>query len=100
MKLFSALLAASSIAFATARECALGDATPEQQAELKAVVEEGPVEDGFAIQARVVRTYAHVVTTSAKTGRYSQNQINQQIAVSTTFAILNMRRGALLMITR
>ena len=64
----------------TSRTCGTGDPPPALQAVAAQFAQQASGIQPLAAHAPiVVSTYAHVVTTSTKQGRYSQTQINNQI---------------------
>lgn len=90
MKLTFALWASTAATLATAQtsnftRCALGAPAAAQVAQLDAAAREGAENQYIArFAARNVPVYVHVVTTTAKRGRYTQRMINDQIAVCHT----------------
>lgn len=87
MKFFSFILAAGAAVSASAHNytrCSNEYVAPEEIAELNSIVSEAGASGRFAAAAANIRVYAHVVTTEASRGRYTQSQINEQISVSAT----------------
>lgn len=90
MKISSFLFAAGAAVFASAQtnytRCLNEYVAPAAAEELDAVVREANENGRFAAAAAAatIRVYAHVVTTTAKRGRYTQAQINEQIGVRKT----------------
>jgi hypothetical protein len=83
MKFTSFTLAAAAAAVATAEytRCALDEPAESIVAELNEAARIGTANLEVSRQAAAsIPVYVHVVTTSAKQGRYSQTQINTQIA--------------------
>lgn len=87
MKLGSAFLWAAAVGSSAAQNytrCATPNLPEAQAGELDALVaEDGSSLASLLAQAASVRTYVHVVTSTSKRGRYTQNMINNQIAAST-----------------
>jgi hypothetical protein len=85
MKFTTVALAATAATFASAAEkyhrCAVEAPAPETVSALNEVERVGIANQEFSrVAARNVPVYVHVVTTTAKKGRYSQTQINNQIS--------------------
>lgn len=82
MKFSQILLAAASASFAAAKyvRCGTGKPNSSEMAAMDAVVEASDARV-MAAAAVNVGVYVHVVTTSAKQGRYSQAMVNEQISV-------------------
>jgi hypothetical protein len=70
--------ASASLAFADYIRCGAPNVSEVHKAQMDAAV--AAAQDSFSAQAANVDVYVHVVTTSSKQGRYSQTQINNQIA--------------------
>jgi len=84
MKFSNIFLAATSASLAFALEytrCGTKDASNAHKAEMNAAVAAAAESDSISAQAISVDTFVHVVTTTAKRGRYTQAQVNQQISV-------------------
>lgn len=77
---YSLALAAAAASFASAAYTRCGTANPSVQ-HMAAMNNAIEADNGtFSIQAtRNVDTYVHVVTTTAKKGKYSQSMVNQQV---------------------
>lgn len=86
MKYVLALAAmAASLVSGKYTRCATPNPSEEHMAVLNAAAEEGANRtlNTFSAQAvRNVDTYVHVVTTTAKKGKYSQTMINKQVSTS------------------
>jgi hypothetical protein len=85
MKFTTVALAATAATFASAAtkytRCAVEAPAPETISALNEVERIGVANQEFSrVAARNVPVYVHVVTTTAKKGRYSQTQINNQIS--------------------
>jgi hypothetical protein len=83
MKFTTLTLAAAAASFATAKytRCAVGEPVASEVAALNDAARIGVANQEITrVAARTVPVYVHVVTTSAKQGRYSQSMINNQIA--------------------
>ncbi|CZT25776.1 related to Extracellular metalloprotease 1 [Ramularia collo-cygni] len=82
MKFSQIFLAAASASFAIADYVRCGTPQPNSThvAEMDAIVDSSDAR-AMAAAAVSVGVYVHVVTTSAKQGRYSQSMINEQISV-------------------
>jgi len=84
MKFSSISLAAIAAGFASAEyhRCAVENPPAAQIAALNEVARVGAANQEISrAAARTIPVYVHVVTTSAKQGRYTQTQINNQIAL-------------------
>lgn len=86
MKLSSAI-AATAAALASAQEltrCGNENPPDELKSKLNNAVElfSNARANGTAAAAGTVDTYVHVVTTSAKEGSYSQQQIDEQVRIA------------------
>ncbi|KAI5362483.1 Putative peptidase M43, pregnancy-associated plasma-A [Septoria linicola] len=86
MKFTSTILAVSAASLAAAQSnftrCAVAPPAAAQVAALNDAARVGAANQEISrVMARTVPVYVHVVTTSAKQGRYTQTQINRQIAV-------------------
>jgi hypothetical protein len=83
MKFTTLSLAAAAASFANAEyhRCAVEQPAAEQVSALAEFARIGAANQEISrVAARNIPVYVHVVTTSAKQGRYSQTQINNQIA--------------------
>lgn len=82
MKFSSIVLAAASASCAVAKyvRCGTPEVNSTHMAEMNAVVNAA---DARVMAAATINVdvYVHVVTTSAKQGRYSQSMVNEQISV-------------------
>lgn len=83
MKFTTLSLAAAVASFASAEyhRCAVENPPAERVSELNEAARIGAANQEISrVAARNVPVYVHVVTTTAKKGRYTQTQINNQIA--------------------
>jgi hypothetical protein len=85
MKFTTLTLAAAAASFANAQSkytrCAVGAPAPAEVTALNEAARIGAANQEISrVAARNIPVYVHVVTTSAKQGRYSQTMINNQIA--------------------
>jgi hypothetical protein len=83
MKFTAITLAAAAASLATAKytRCAVGHPEESEVAALNEAARIGVANQEISrVAARTVPVYVHVVTTSAKKGRYSQAMITNQIA--------------------
>lgn len=88
MRFSQIILAAASASFAAAEyiRCGTPNVNATQMAAMDAVVQASD-QRVMAAAAVSVGVYVHVVTTTAKQGRYTQAMVNEQIAVMVSFKL-------------